>query len=66
MKQLSDGVRVDKLVFSPDSGLLATGNSIGQVKLFNVRTGALLKTLDAGIRDQKPEEVKDPQEGGVL
>jgi WD40 repeat protein len=34
------------LAFSPDAKLLAVGTSVGQVKLFEVQSGELLRTLD--------------------
>ena len=41
-----EDAEVRALVFSPDSSVLAVGNSIGQVKLFDARTGAFLRALD--------------------
>ncbi|MHC4178805.1 MAG: WD40 repeat domain-containing serine/threonine protein kinase [Planctomycetota bacterium] len=38
--------QVGSLAFSPDGNMLAVGTSIGQVKLFNSRTGELVKSLD--------------------
>jgi WD40 repeat protein len=43
--QPDEGVRA--LAFSPDSSIVAVGHSIGQVKLFNAQTGAVLLSLDA-------------------
>jgi serine/threonine-protein kinase len=37
---------VRALAFSPDANLVAVGTSIGQVKLFNARTGELVRSLD--------------------
>jgi len=39
-------IEVKSLVFSPDSKMLAVGTSIGQVKLFDARSGNLLRSLD--------------------
>ena len=38
--------QVEALAFSPDGGILAVGTSLGQVKLFNARTGELVRVLD--------------------
>jgi WD40 repeat protein len=50
------------LAFSPDGEIVAVGTSIGQVKLFNSRTGELLRSLDdeqSKLADEKtPEEWK--------
>jgi len=37
---------VKALAFSPDGSVVAVGTSIGQVKLFNARTGELVRSLD--------------------
>jgi WD40 repeat protein len=37
---------VTALAFSPEGHVIAVGNSIGQVKLFDARTGALVRALD--------------------
>ena len=54
--------RVKALAFSPDGSLLAVGTNVGQVKLFNTRTGELVRALDdeAGtLADKKtPESAK--------
>ena len=42
----SDLFGIGPLAFSPDGGLVAVGFSVGQVKLFNTRTGELVQTLD--------------------
>jgi beta-lactamase regulating signal transducer with metallopeptidase domain/WD40 repeat protein len=50
---------VTALAFSPDGKVLAVGTSIGQVKLFDVRTGQLVRLLDdeqAKLADQKTPE----------
>jgi len=39
-------VEATAIALSPDGGLVAVGTSIGQVKLFNARTGELLCSLD--------------------
>jgi len=47
---------VKALAFSPDGKLLAVGTSVGQVKLFNARTGELVRSLDdekAKLADKK-------------
>jgi serine/threonine protein kinase/WD40 repeat protein len=53
---------VDALAFSPDGSRLAVGTSIGQVKLFDARTGELLQSLDhkiAKLAEQRtPEDWK--------
>jgi dipeptidyl aminopeptidase/acylaminoacyl peptidase len=53
---------VTALAFSPDGNLMAVGTSVGQVKLFNPRTGELLRSLDdqrEKLADKKtPENLK--------
>jgi WD40 repeat protein len=53
---------VEALAFSPDGNVVAIGTSIGQVKLFNARTGELARSLDdkqAKLADKKtPAELK--------
>ncbi len=47
------------LAFSPDGKVLAIGTNVGQVKLFNPRTGELLRLLDdkqARLADEKTPE----------
>ena len=47
---------VGALKFSPDGTLLAVGTSIGQVKLFDVRTGEVVRSFDdekAKLADEK-------------
>jgi WD40 repeat protein len=39
-------LEVTALAFSPDGNVLAVGTSVGQVKLFDARTGRLLRALD--------------------
>jgi len=39
-------VDVTSLKFSPDGSVLAAGTNLGQVKLFNARTGKLIRALD--------------------
>jgi hypothetical protein len=39
-------VEVTALAFSPDGNIVAVGTSVGQVKLFNPRSGELLRSLD--------------------
>jgi WD40 repeat protein len=43
-------VDVRVLAFAPESSVVAVGTSIGQVKLFDARTGAFLLSLDDVIR----------------
>ncbi|MCX7418498.1 MAG: hypothetical protein NT013_03035 [Planctomycetia bacterium] len=38
--------KVEAIAFSPDGNVVAVGTSIGQVKLFNARTGELLQSLE--------------------
>ena len=47
---------VTALAFSPDGAAVAVGTSIGQVKLFNTRTGELVQTLD-----DEQARLADPQ-----
>ncbi|MHB1037697.1 MAG: WD40 domain-containing protein [Pirellulales bacterium] len=50
---------VKALAFSPDGNIVAVGTSIGQVKLFNARTGELVRSLDdekAKLADKKTPE----------
>ena len=50
---------VKALAFSPDGNVVAVGTSIGQVKLFNSRTGELVRSLDdeaAKLADKKTPE----------
>ncbi|MGD0899264.1 MAG: hypothetical protein ABR915_15615, partial [Thermoguttaceae bacterium] len=50
---------VTALAFSPDGNVVAVGTSIGQVKLFNARTGELVRSLDdekAKLSDKKTPE----------
>ncbi|MGD0899700.1 MAG: protein kinase, partial [Thermoguttaceae bacterium] len=52
-------VEATALAFSPDGNLLAVGTSIGQVKLFNARTGELVRSLDdekAKLADKETPE----------
>ena len=52
-------VEATALAFSPDGNVVAVGTSIGQVKLFNARTGELLRSLDdekAKLADEKTPE----------
>ncbi|MHC4406283.1 MAG: WD40 domain-containing protein, partial [Planctomycetota bacterium] len=47
------------LAFSPDGDVVAVGTSIGQVRLFNARTGELVRSLDdegAKLADQDTPE----------
>ena len=44
--QPAPGVEVRALAFSPDSSVVAVGNSLGQVKLFDARSGGLVGALD--------------------
>lgn len=63
---------VGALKFSPDGTLLAVGTSIGQVKLFDVRTGEVVRSLDdenAKLADEKtPADWKSLRRamGGVV
>ena len=42
-----DGLfQVSAMAFSPDASVLAVGTNVGQAKLFNVRTGELIRALD--------------------
>ena len=41
-----DHFEVKALAFSPDGSVLAVGTNIGQVKLFNARSGELVRSLD--------------------
>ncbi len=54
--------RASALAFSPDGTVLAVGTGIGQVKLFDVQGGGLLRCLDDGkeklTEKQIPEEWK--------
>jgi len=50
---------VEALSFSPDGNLVAVGTGIGQVKLFNTRTGELVRSLDDA--QGKLTEKKTPQ-----
>ena len=45
-------MEVRTLAFSPDSCTLAVGTDLGQVKLFDFRTGKLLFTLDDVVREK--------------
>jgi serine/threonine protein kinase/WD40 repeat protein len=48
------------LAFSPDGRLLAVGTSIGQVKLFDIQTGDVMRTLDderAKLADNATPEI---------
>lgn len=62
---------VGPLAFSPDGNVLAVGTGIGQVKLFNVQTGELVRSLDdeaAKLAETKtPEKLKSLKRamGGV-
>lgn len=38
---------IHNVAFSPDSGMLATGNGAGQVRLWNTKTGKLEKSIQA-------------------
>jgi len=53
---------VEALAFSPDAKVLAVGTGLGQVKLFNARTGELVLSLDdepAKLAEKKtPEKLK--------
>jgi serine/threonine protein kinase len=53
---------VTALAFSPDGNVVAVGTTVGQVKLFNARTGELVRSLDdkqAKLADKKtPEKLK--------
>jgi WD40 repeat protein len=49
-------VEVRALAFSPDSSVLAVGNSIGQVKLFNAQTGAIILSLNDVVRKADGEK----------
>ena len=49
---------VTALAFSPDASLLAVGNSAGQVKLFDARTGALVRSLDDA--EEKQSDTNTP------
>ena len=55
-------VEATALAFSPDGNVVAVGTSIGQLKLFDVRTGELLRALDdeqAKLADKEtPEDWK--------
>ncbi len=50
---------VTALAFSPDGKVVAVGTSIGQVKLYDARTGALLRLLDD--RAAKLADTKTPE-----
>ena len=52
-------VEVLALAFSPDSKLLAVGTSIGQVKLFDARTGELMRSLDDATSKLRDEQTPD-------
>lgn len=54
--QTAPGVEVRALAFSPDSSVVAIGNSLGQVKLFDARSGGLVRALDdaAGRATNRP------------
>ena len=50
---------VKALAFSPEGSVVAVGTSVGQVKLFNSRTGELVRALDdekARLADKKAPE----------
>jgi beta-lactamase regulating signal transducer with metallopeptidase domain/WD40 repeat protein len=53
---------VRALAFSPDASVLAVGTTVGQIKLFNARTGEVVQSLDDGqgkLADTKtPERLK--------
>jgi serine/threonine protein kinase/WD40 repeat protein len=52
-------IEATALEFSPDGSFVAVGTSIGQVKLYNARTGELIKVLDdeaAKIADKETPE----------
>ena len=53
---------VEALAFSPDGNVVAVGTNVGQVKLFNARTGILVRSLDderAKFADKEtPEKLK--------
>ncbi|HKD37072.1 MAG TPA: protein kinase, partial [Pirellulales bacterium] len=55
-------LEVKALAFSPDGKTIAVGTSVGQIKLFEPRTGKLLMTLDdekARLSDSRtPEKLK--------
>jgi serine/threonine-protein kinase len=40
------GFEITALAFSPDGSLVATGTNVGQVKIFNARTGKLVTSLN--------------------
>jgi WD40 repeat protein len=48
--------KVDAIAFSPAGSVVAVGTSAGQVKLFNARTGELLRSLD-----DEPAKVGAPE-----
>lgn len=64
-------IEVGPLAFSPDGTLLAVGTGLGQVKLFNSRTGELVLSLDdeqAKLAEKEtPEKLKSLKRamGGV-
>ena len=55
---------VKALAFSPDGNMVAVGTSIGQVKLFNARTGELLRSLDD--EQEKLADKKTPEKFSSL
>src|SRR5262249_22985245 len=50
---------IEALAFSPRGDVLAVGTGIGQVKLFNVRTGEVVRSLDD--EEAKQAEQKTPE-----
>jgi len=57
-------VEASALAFSPDGNVVAVGTSIGQVKLFDARTGELLRSLDD--EEAKLADAETPAEWKTL
>ena len=57
---------LDDLAFSPDGRTLATHSTLGRARLWDVRTGALLGSLDSGHTTASPEGVAFSPDGRIL
>lgn len=64
---LSAYTEVGALAFSTDSTMLAVGNGLGQLKLFNVRTGELIRSFNDDrsklAETENPEKLKSLARG---